>query len=278
MHAPAPTRIDRDTAGPPAVDPAHIALPHRDTPASRDVLFMATCLGDSIFCEAARAAVEVLEHLGCRVHFPAKQTCCGQPAFNAGSWDEARAVVRHTARVFRGSGPVVVPSASCVAMLRHGALLAFADEPDRAEIEALAARTWEMADFIVNGLDCRAWPGRYPARVAFHRSCHTRGTDSAASATLLLDSIEGLTRLDVEESGQCCGFGGTFSVSFPHISTAMGRRKIGFLTAGDPDCIASLDAGCLLHLGGLLDRDGPPVRRVHVAEILRDALQGARPS
>src|SRR5262249_30771716 len=100
--------------------------------------------------------------------------CCAQPAFNAGEWPAARRVARHTLRVFAGQGPVVVPSGSCARMVSHGALLLFEKEPDRAAAEGLAARTWELADFVVRELGVTRWPGRFPARVAFHRSCHSR--------------------------------------------------------------------------------------------------------
>ena len=257
-----------------AVNPALAApnVPGRTVPAQRSAMLMITCLCDGFFDSAARAAVEVLEHLGCTLSFPTDQTCCGQPAFNAGAWSDARRVVRHAVRVFRDDRPVVIPSSSCTAMVRHGAPLAFADEPDLSDILDLAQRTWELADYIVHGLGIQSWPGAYPARVAFHRSCHTRFSQSAEAAQQLLQSIEGLELMDVDESDQCCGFGGTFSISHPFVSTAMGKRKSDHLLENNPDCIAALDTGCLLHLGGFIEKRNPSVRRVHVVEILRDAL------
>ena len=122
---------------------------------------MATCLCDAFHDGVAAATVEVLEHLGCEVVFPDGQTCCGQPAFNSGDWPSSRKVVRHTAGVFSAPEPVVVPSGSCAAMLFHGAPLEFEHEPDRAAVEAVGRRTWELGDFIVNGLGVRSWPGRF---------------------------------------------------------------------------------------------------------------------
>jgi L-lactate dehydrogenase complex protein LldE len=214
----------------------------------------------------------VLEHLGCEVAFPEAQTCCGQPAFNGGDWPASRRVVRHTAGVFSAADPVIVPSGSCAAMLFHGAPLEFEHEPDRAAVEGLGRKAWELGDFIVNGLGVRAWPGRFDAAVALHRSCHTRGTGSSDAVALLLGSIAGVRLVEFGEGEQCCGFGGTFSVGFPHISAAMGDLKLDHVRAAHPDVLVSGDMGCLMHLGGLSTREGGKLRTLHFAQVLRDAL------
>lgn len=251
-------------------------LNHDRTPVTgKRVQLMATCLCDAFYDDVAAATVQVLEHLGVAVEFPEAQTCCGQPAFNGGDWAASRRVVRHTAGVFRGDLPVVVPSGSCAAMLFHGAILEFERENDRGEIAALGRRAWELGDFIVNGLGVTTWPGRYAARVAFHHSCHTRQTKSGAAAGALLGSIAGLELVEFGEGEQCCGFGGTFAVSFPHISSAMGELKLDFVRAARPDVLVSGDMSCLMHLGGLGEKDGKPVRTQHLAQVLRDALQPA---
>jgi len=159
----------------------------------RRVQLMATCLCDAFYDDVARATVEVLEYLGCSVEFPEGQTCCGQPAFNGGDWPASRQVVRHTVRTFAGDVPVIVPSVSCTAMLAHGAPLEFEKEKDRPDVDAFSRRAWEIIDFIVHGLDCKTWPGHYPARIAFHRSCHSRGTGSGDAVETLLRSLAGVT-------------------------------------------------------------------------------------
>jgi len=252
--------------------------PSEAAPGARRVQLMGTCLCDAFFDDVAAATVEVLEYLGCEVIFPPGQTCCGQPAFNAGDWPASRRVVRHCVDTFAGDCPVVAPSGSCAAMLFHGAQLEFEGEPDRPAVEALGRRTRELGDFIVNGLGTRAWPGRYEARVAFHHSCHTRGTASGAAARSLLGSIEGLTLVEFGEGEQCCGFGGTFSVGFPHISSAMGGLKLSHVRAAAPDELVSGDMSCLMHLGGLAEKGGAPIRTRHLAQVLRDALAGAGPA
>lgn len=233
---------------------------------------MATCLCDAFFDDVAAATVEVLEHAGCEVVFPDGQTCCGQPAFNAGDWPASRRVVRHTVRTFAGTEPVVVPSGSCAAMVFHGALLEFEKEKDLPEVEALAARTWELADFLVNGLGITTWPGRFPRRIAFHRSCHSRGTPSPEATETLLRSIAGVEVVTFGEDDQCCGFGGTFSVTFPNVSTGMGQLKLANVRAAAPDLLVSGDMSCLMHLQGLAAKEGEPLRARHVAQVLRDAL------
>lgn len=235
---------------------------------------MATCLCDAFFDDAAKASVEVLEHLGVRVIFPRDQTCCGQPAFNAGDWEASRRVIRHTLRVFAGDQPIIIPSGSCASMVFHGMPLAFENDPAMTEaVASFRARTWEFCDYLVHGLGITSWPGRYPHRVAFHRSCHTRGTRSAEAALQLLGSIEGLELAAFGESEQCCGFGGTFSVAYPNISAAMGRLKLQHITASEPEVLAAVDQACLLHLGGILQREGSgSLPRLHLSQILRDSL------
>jgi L-lactate dehydrogenase complex protein LldE len=249
--------------------------PVRTPVAGKRVQLMATCLCDAFHDGVAAATVEVLEHLGCAVGFPEAQTCCGQPAFNSGDWAASRKVVRHAVRTFAGSDPVVVPSGSCAAMMFHGAALEFEGEPDRGAVEAVGRRTWELGDFIVNGLGVRTWPGRFNAAVALHRSCHTRGTASSEAVALLLGSIAGLRLVEFGEGEQCCGFGGTFSVGFPHISAAMGDLKLKQVEAVRPDVLVSGDMGCLMHLGGLAAREGVPLRMLHFSQVLREALATA---
>ena len=242
--------------------------------AGKRVQLMVTCLCDAFHDDAARATVEVLEHLGCEVAFPEGQTSCGQPAFNGGDWHASRKVVRHAVRTFASADPVVVPSGSCAAMLFHGAALEFEHEPDLPDVAALGRRTWELGDFIVNGLGVRSWPGRFDAAIALHRSCHTRGTGSSDAVALLLGSIAGVRLVEFGEGEQCCGFGGTFSVAFPNISGAMGALKLEHVRAAKPDILVSGDMGCLMHLGGIADKAGTPIRAMHFAQVLRDALAG----
>ncbi len=245
----------------------------RKPPLGKKVQLMATCLCDAYFDDAAIAVVEVLEHLGLTVEFPEAQTCCGQPAFDAGDWAAARRVMRHLVRTFKSELPVIVPSSSCAAMLFHGSLQAFEHETDLAEVKQLARRTWELADFVVNGLRVTKWPGRLDAAIAFHRSCQARGTPSAEAAATLLRSIEGVKLMEFGEVEQCCGAGGVLSASFPHIAEAMGRLKLQQLREAQPQLLVGNDLRCLMLLGGLAGKEGQPVAYRHVSQVLRDALK-----
>jgi L-lactate dehydrogenase complex protein LldE len=235
---------------------------------------MATCLCDAFFADVARSTVEVLEHLGCAVEFPGDQTCCGQPPFNGGDFATSRRIARHNLRVFAGDRPIVVPSGSCAAMQFHGNGLQFEGEHDRDAAEALGRRTWEVFDFIVNGLGVTQWTGELRKRIAIHHSCHSRGTGTGAAMRLLLESIEGVEILEFGEAEQCCGFGGTFSVSFPHVSGRMGSVKLDRVLASEPDLVVSADMSCLMHLAGLARVEGRPVETRHAIELLRATMEG----
>ena len=155
----------------------------------------------------------------------------------------------------------------------HGTLLEFEKEKDLPDITAVAQRTWELGDFIVNALGIKTWPGRYNASVAFHRSCHTRGTPSSEATQTLLSSIESLRLVAFGEGEQCCGFGGTFSVSFPNVSSGMGTLKLDHIRSANPDVLVSGDMSCMMHLGGLAEKQGKPIKTQHLAQVLRDALK-----
>jgi L-lactate dehydrogenase complex protein LldE len=157
-------------------------------------------------------------------------------------------------------------------MMFHGAPLEFEKEADLHEVEALGARTWELADYLVNGLGVTRWPGKFPHRIAFHSSCHSRGTKSGEAALTLLRSLEGCEVIPFGDAEQCCGFGGAFSVTFPHISASMGKLKLEQVEQIQPDYMVSSDMGCLMHLGGLISRGQRPVKPLHLAEVLAMAL------
>jgi L-lactate dehydrogenase complex protein LldE len=243
-------------------------------PLVKRVLLMGTCLCDAFYDDVAQATVEVLEHLGVSVEYPEKQTCCGQPAFNSGDWNSSRKVARHCAETFAGDLPVIVPSGSCAAMNRHGNLLQFEDNPDPA-ITSLANRTWELMDFIFNGLGVKSWPGRFdkPTRLAFHRSCHSRGTSTGEAVRTLLASIGNAEVIPFGQSEQCCGFGGTFCVTFPHISGKMGTLKLDHILDAKPDLLVGIDMSCLMHLSGLAQTQGRPIQHLHAIQVLRNTLR-----
>ncbi len=235
---------------------------------SRSVALFATCLGDQFFADAVADAVRLLRSLGVEVAFPAGQTCCGQPAFNAGHHAEARAMARHTLAVFRDAPRVVLPSGSCAAMLRsfYGEL--FGEEDPAAR--ALASRTFELAEYVVKELGVRELGrGLRGRRIAYHHGCHGRWELGLGAEAELLLANAGAELVGWEAGAECCGFGGLFSVKLPHVSAAMADRKLD--TLPEVDALTSADGGCLLHLAGRIEArgGGPPVR--HLATLLWEA-------
>lgn len=228
---------------------------------------MLTCLCDAFYGNVGIATVKILEHLGYQVLFDDRQTCCGQPPFNAGDWDHARTVARHCQQtVLANEYPVVTPSASCAAMIREGYHLLFPDEAPPV--------AFELSEFLTQELGLDAWNGSktYKKRIAFHRACHGRAIKVGDQAERLLASVEGVELLPIENAEQCCGFGGAFCVVEPHLSDRIGHEKLRTLTATQPEEIVSGDMGCLMHLGGMLKRDGKAIPVRHYAEILAETI------
>ena len=230
-----------------------------------------TCLVDTFFPKTGEAMVEVLSRLGVDVEFSADQTCCGQPAFNAGLWPDARKMAEHTIQVFEASpNEIVAPSGSCVGMIRHGYLELFADDPDwltRAEV--LAARTFEFTEYLVDVLGASDVGARWEGLLSYHPSCHLlRGLGVDRQPRELLANIRGATLVELPHAEECCGFGGVFSVEHPEISAEMLKRKLSNLEASEAPTLVLADTGCRMHIAGGLHKENKSQRVVHIAEVL----------
>jgi len=235
------------------------------------VQLMVTCLIDTFFPEVGEAMVKVLERLGLGVEFPPRQTCCGQPAFNAGLRSEARPLAEHTIKVFEeGSGPVLIPSGSCAVMVRHGYLELFANDPPWLErARALAERTFEFSEYLVDQLGVTDVGAIFNGMLSYHASCHLlRGLGVDSQPRQLLANVHGANVIELPHSDECCGFGGIFSVEHPEISAEMLKRKILNLESIQSPTLVVCDTGCLMHIQGGLKRQGKSQRVVHLAEIL----------
>lgn len=230
---------------------------------------MITCLGDVIRPTAGIATVNLLRRLGHSVEFPAAQTCCGQPMFNSGFADLARDQAKHTIGVFEGFDAVVVPSGSCAAMVKveYPHLLAD-DDAWQVRAQALAAKTFELSDLLVNQLGVLDVGARYAGRVTFHYACHLRMLQQNDEVPKLLAHVAGATYVPLERLDQCCGFGGSFAVRYPQISGAMVDDKMSCILATTADAIVSTDTGCLMNIGGRLHREGKTIEVLHLAELL----------
>jgi len=230
---------------------------------------MATCLGDVMRPEAAVATVHLLRRLGVTVHFPERQTCCGQPFYNSGFLRGARDLARHTIDVFAGDRPVVVPSGSCAAMVKIEFPHLFHDDAswhERAVV--LSGRTFELSDFVVNRLKIIDVGAKFHVKVAYHYACDLRGLGLKNEAETLIRAVAGTELVPLERQDQCCGFGGSFAVRYPEISGAMVGDKVACVTNTGAEVLVSTDTGCLMNIGGALHRQNKPVRIMHLAELL----------
>lgn len=228
-----------------------------------------TCLSDVLRPEVGQSTVRLLRRLGHEVDFPQNQTCCGQPFFNSGFFDLAREQARRTIEVLDNGQTIVVPSGSCAAMIKVEFLHLFEDDPACSErAKELASRTFELADLLVNQLKVEQVGARYQGKITYHYACHLRGLGLAGEVERLIQGVEGATLLPLTREDQCCGFGGSFSVRYPQISTAMVDDKVKCILATEADAMVSTDAGCLMNIGGRLHRLGKPIEVMHLAELL----------
>lgn len=229
-----------------------------------------TCLVDLIRPRVGFAAIKLLEQSGCEVIVPRTQTCCGQPAWNSGADVHAKVLARRVIDAFDGFDYVVAPSGSCAGMLRVHYPEALAEDSRYASrARALAAKTYELVQFLVQVRGMKSVRARLSARVCYHHSCSSlRELAVEREPRDLLNSVEGLEYAEPADKHVCCGFGGLFSVKYPEISERMADDKLAGLEATGADVLASADLGCLLHLCGRSARKGLPLEVLHVAEIL----------
>jgi L-lactate dehydrogenase complex protein LldE len=234
-----------------------------------------TCLVDSFFPHVGEAMVRVLNRAGVRVDFPSAQTCCGQPAFNAGLRSEARPMACRAIRVFEKTrGDIVIPSGSCAAMVRHGYLELFKDDPKwLARARSLAARTYEFTEYLVDVRGVADLGVRWPGQLTYHPSCHLlRGLGIDRQPRALLASVRDAEIVDLPDRQDCCGFGGVFSVEHPELSAEFLKRKIANLEKTESPTLVVADTGCLMHIQGGLTRQGKSQRVVHIAEVLANQV------
>lgn len=243
------------------------------------VALFVTCLVDLYRPSVGFAALRLLEQAGCQVEVPATQTCCGQPAYNSGDRASAKDLARAVVDAFQGFDHVVAPSGSCAGMIAHHYPALFADDPQyRAKAEALAARTHELVSFLTDVMGVTKVDARYQGSVTYHDSCSgLREMGVKAQPRALLGTVEGLTLTEMADPEICCGFGGTFCVKYPDISTRMVTDKCRDIQATGASTLLAGDMGCLLNMAGRLKREGSPVRVRHVAEVLAGMTNDVTP-
>jgi L-lactate dehydrogenase complex protein LldE len=237
----------------------------------------ATCLVDAMRPSVGFAAARLLRRAGCRVSVPRAQTCCGQPAYNAGDRRNARAIAAAVVADFEGFDYVVVPSGSCAGMLRRHYPEILKDDPAMApRARALAEKSWELVAFLTDVMKMESVEASYAGVAAYHDSCSAlRELGISEQPRRLLGSVAGLRLSEIADGDACCGFGGTFCVKYPEISDHMLSAKVRAIEATGADLVLAADLGCLLNIAGKLSRLGSRVRVRHVAEILAGMADGA---
>jgi len=231
------------------------------------------CYIDQFYPQVGQATARLLSRQGIEVAYPPEQTCCGQPAFNSGYWEQARPVIRHFCDVFRPYKWIVCPSGSCTAMCR----VFFGHVDPDQQIVSVGSRVVELTEFLVEVLGVTDVGARFPHRVTLHNGCHTRRELGVVDPPLrLLEKVRDLSFCELPEVEECCGFGGTFSVKMPGTSLAMGRSKAENIVKSGADIVVSPDTSCLMHIGGILRRNPATrdIRTMHIAEVLANDGSG----
>lgn len=227
------------------------------------------CFVDALYPRAGISMVEILERLGHRVACPEAVACCGQPPFNSGYLDEARAIATPVLEQLKDADAVVIGSGSCGAMVKKFYPELFAGKPQEELAKKIAAKTFEFSDFLVTKLGVTELGAKFPHKVTFHDGCHgLRELGVKKSPRELLSKVAGLELVEMAEAETCCGFGGTFATKFPMISTAMGEVKCTSAAETGAEYIISNDSSCLMHIQGLLSRQGNALKTIHLAEVL----------
>lgn len=236
-----------------------------------------TCVVDALYPQVGVSTVKLLRRLGVEVDFPPGQVCCGQPAYNSGHTSAARRSAAQLVESLSASDYIVTPSGSCASFVAGYYRSLFGDNDGKAA--AVSERTYELSQFVVDVLGITALPGRFPGRVVYHASCHMTRLLGVRSAPLqLLAGLEGLELLELPYAHECCGFGGTFSVKMADLSVAMADTKIDHVLSTGADYLVGSDMGCLMHLGGRLQKRGLPIKVLHTAEVLERATRSLQTS
>lgn len=244
--------------------------------AGKNVSLFIQCLVDSMFPEAAEAMVAVFQRLNISFDYPTEQTCCGQPAFNSGYRKNAAVAARRFIEIFENKETIVCPSGACVHMVRHHYPELFAGDKEMSmRAKAVGEKTFELTQYLVDELHLSNIGSRFNSSVTYHDSCHlSRGLGINSQPRTLLRHIEGLEFIEMKDSDTCCGFGGTFAMNYPEISTAMVDEKIENILASGAEIVTGCDISCLMNIKGRLSRRGEKVKVMHIAELLAGSQGG----
>lgn len=232
------------------------------------------CFIDQFYPETGFNTIKVLEKAGCEVHYNPEQTCCGQPMFNAGHWNEAGELAHKFLSDFSGTNCIVAPSASCVAFIKnHYSKLIETNPTLQGKLSHIQNNIFELSDFLVNTLKVEGLGAEFPHVITFHDACHgLREYGLKQEARTLLQNTKGLTLREMEHTDTCCGFGGTFSMKFPSISTAMVEQKVEWALQTGAEYIVSTEASCMMNIQGYISKNKIPIKTIHLADVLANRL------
>jgi L-lactate dehydrogenase complex protein LldE len=227
------------------------------------------CFVDQLFPDTAFNMVKVLEKAGCTVSYNSEQTCCGQPAFNAGFWDEAKSVCTKFLKDFRGADYIVAPSASCVGFVRNYYAKLFENSSLHHDVADVGKRIYEFSAFLVQVLKVEQFGAVLNGKATYHDSCAgLRECKIKSEPRRLLSHVKGLELAEMNDVETCCGFGGTFAVKFEAISIGMGEQKVENALATQAQYLISTDLSCLMHLQGYIKHKGYSLQTLHLADVL----------
>lgn len=227
------------------------------------------CFVDQFYPDTAFNTVRLLEKAGCRVQYNPEQTCCGQPAYNAGFWDEAKSTGTKFLRDFSGEHHIVTPSASCTGMVRNAYNHLFTNTTLHNHCRGVQQQLYELSDFLVNVLKKDYFGAEFEGRAVYHDSCSAlRECRIGTEPRQLLANVEGLELVELPDAETCCGFGGSFAVKFATVSSAMAEQKVRHAMDQQAEYIISTDASCLMQLQGYIDKHRLPLKTVHLADVL----------
>ena len=238
------------------------------------VSLFVTCLVDLFFPEIGEATVNVLRRQGVQVDFPRAQICCGQPVFNSGFRGDAAAVARRTIDVFKDAESVVLPCGSCTDMVREHYPHLFDDPGEREQAQQFAAKCYELSEYLTDVLAVGEYPSQFKGKVTYHDSCHMcRGLGLKQQPRQCLAGVKGAELVEMPQSDECCGFGGSFSVRLPEVSEAILQKKLETAHASGAEYVVSADPGCMMQMAGGLSRHGDPLKVIHIAQVLAGEVE-----
>jgi L-lactate dehydrogenase complex protein LldE len=234
-----------------------------------DIQLFIPCFMDQLYPDTAFNTIKVLEKAGCTVHYNENQTCCGQPAYNAGFNPEAQAVCSKFLRDFKNDMPIVTPSASCAGFIKNHYDKLFEKSASLKELKSTTEKVYELTDFLVNKLNITDLGASFHGKVTYHDSCAgLREYRLRDQPRQLLSKVKGLELVEMTDTSTCCGFGGTFAVKFEAISVAMGDQKVRNATDTAAEYLVSTDTSCLMHIQGVMNGRGKSMKCIHIADVL----------